>query len=87
MRSTLNSIHQGRQLLLQAIALDPRFAEASTPRIHWMHGRMLLYVDRAHDAGLEMRQAMAASPNQYRVAASWANCSITRASSTKPDSF
>ena len=28
MRSTLNSIHQGRQLLLQAIALDPRFAEA-----------------------------------------------------------
>src|SRR5260370_37107278 len=33
-----------------------------------MDGGMVLYVDRAHDAELEMRQAMAASPNQYRVA-------------------
>jgi len=57
-------VELAEQAYRRSVELNP-----STPRIHWMHGRMLLYVDRAHDAELEMRQAMAASPNQYRVAA------------------
>src|SRR5260370_25355347 len=57
-------VELAEQAYRRSVELNP-----ATPRIHWMHGRMLLYVDRAHDAELEMREAIAVSPNQYRVAA------------------
>jgi len=41
----------------------------TTTRIHWMHGRMLLYVGRAPEAEQEMRQALAENPNQFKAMA------------------
>lgn len=38
-------------------------------RIHWMHGRMLLYLGRAPEAEQEMRQALAENPNQFKAMA------------------
>jgi len=46
----------------RSVELDP-----TTPRIHWMHGRMLLYVGRVHEAEVEMRQTLAATPNQHKA--------------------
>ena len=37
------------------------------PQIYWMHGRMLLYQGRAHDAELEVRQALARYPDQFKL--------------------
>jgi len=41
----------------------------TTTRIHWMHARMLLYVGRAPEAELEMKQALAENPNQFKAMA------------------
>jgi len=37
------------------------------PQVYWMHGRMLLYQGRAHDAELEVRQALARYPDQFKL--------------------
>jgi len=48
----------------RSLELDP-----TTTRIHWMHGRMLLSIGRAHEAELEMRKALSENPNQYKAVA------------------
>src|SRR5579884_3226431 len=42
--------------------LDP-----SLPQPYWMHGRMLLYQGKTHEAELEVRQALARYPDQYKL--------------------
>lgn len=39
------------------------------PRVHWMHGRMLLYNQKAHEAELEMREVLAKTPDQFKAMA------------------
>jgi TolB-like protein/predicted Ser/Thr protein kinase len=41
----------------------------SPPRITWMHGRMLLYLGRAHEAAEQVRAALERNPNQYKLMA------------------
>jgi tetratricopeptide (TPR) repeat protein len=41
----------------------------TTPRIYWMHSRMLLYQGRTEEAEREMRQALAAHPGHFKVMA------------------
>jgi serine/threonine protein kinase/TolB-like protein/Tfp pilus assembly protein PilF len=36
-------------------------------QVYWMHGRMLLYQGRAHDAEVEVRQALARYPDQFKL--------------------
>jgi len=40
-----------------------------TPRNHWMHGRMLVYNGRAHEAVEEMRPVVEKNPEQYKAVA------------------
>lgn len=40
-----------------------------TPRNHWMHGRMLVYNGRAHQAVEEMRPVVEKNPEQYKAVA------------------
>jgi serine/threonine-protein kinase len=39
----------------------------SPPRIYWMHGRMLLYEGRAHEAVEETRAALLRTPQQFKL--------------------
>ena len=48
----------------RSVALDP-----TTPRVHWMHARMLLYTGRPEEGERELRQVLADFPEQYRVMA------------------
>ena len=48
----------------RSMELDP-----TTTRIHWMHGRMLLYVGRVGEAEQEMKKAVSEHPNQYKALA------------------
>lgn len=44
--------------------LDP-----TTPRIYWMHSRMLLYVGKVQEAEQEVRQALTIHPEQFKAMA------------------
>ncbi|MGA8763690.1 MAG: tetratricopeptide repeat protein, partial [Candidatus Sulfotelmatobacter sp.] len=46
------------------IELDP-----TPPQPHWMHARMLLYSGKVHQAEQEMRQVVAANPDQFKALA------------------
>jgi tetratricopeptide (TPR) repeat protein len=52
------------QAYLRSETLNP-----TTPRIYWMHARMLLYTGRTQDAENEMRRALAAHPDHFKVTA------------------
>ena len=41
----------------------------SPPRIYWMHGRMLTYEGRAHEAAEEARAALQRTPQQFKLMA------------------
>ncbi len=47
---------------LRSMELDP-----TTTRSHWMHARMLLSLGRAHEAEMEVREALTANPNQFKA--------------------
>ncbi len=49
------AFHRGRDL-------DPVL-----PQAYWMHGRMLLYQGKAHEAEQEMRRALERFPNQFKL--------------------
>jgi serine/threonine-protein kinase len=48
----------------RSLELDP-----TTPRIYWMHSRMLLYVGRVQEAEQCVRQALAIHPDQFKAMA------------------
>src|SRR4029078_6137821 len=48
----------------RSLGLDP-----TTPRIYWMHSRMLLYIRKVKEAEQEMRQTLAVHPGQFKAMA------------------
>jgi eukaryotic-like serine/threonine-protein kinase len=48
----------------RSLELDP-----TTPRIYWMHSRMLLYLGRVQEAEQGVRQALAIHPDQFKAMA------------------
>jgi eukaryotic-like serine/threonine-protein kinase len=52
------------QAYRRLIELNP-----APPQPHWMHARMLLYSGKAHEADKEMRQVVAANPDQFKALA------------------
>jgi eukaryotic-like serine/threonine-protein kinase len=48
----------------RSLELDP-----TTPRIYWMHSRMLLYVGKVQEAEQGVRQALAIHPDQFKAMA------------------
>jgi eukaryotic-like serine/threonine-protein kinase len=48
----------------RSLELDP-----TTPRIYWMHSRMLLYLGRVQEAEQGVRQALATHPDQFKAMA------------------
>ncbi len=57
-------VEQAEQAYRRSRQLNP-----TTPRIYWMHARMLLYVGKPDEAEVVMRQAMAANPDQFKAMA------------------
>jgi serine/threonine-protein kinase len=52
------------ECLQRAAALNP-----TSPRLRWMHGRMLLYLGRGAEAVREMRKVVETAPDQYKALA------------------
>src|SRR5207302_5999385 len=51
--------------LAEATFRHSRDLNPAPPRIYWMHGRMLLYQGKAHEAEEEARQGLARNPDQF----------------------
>ncbi|PYU26413.1 MAG: hypothetical protein DMG30_01990 [Acidobacteria bacterium] len=53
--------------LAEATFPHSRDLNPAPPRIYWMHGRMLLYQGKAHEAEEEARQGLARNPDQFKL--------------------
>src|SRR5207253_152806 len=53
--------------LAEAAFRHSRDLNPAPPRIYWMHGRMLLYQGKAHEAEEEARQGLARNPDQFKL--------------------
>jgi serine/threonine protein kinase/Flp pilus assembly protein TadD len=59
--------YAGLDDLAEAALRHSRDLNPSPPRIYWMHGRMLLYEGRAHEAVEETRAALLRTPQQFKL--------------------
>ena len=59
--------YAGLDDLAEAALRRSRDLNPSPPRIYWMHGRMLLYQGRAHEAVEETRAALQRTPQQFKL--------------------
>jgi eukaryotic-like serine/threonine-protein kinase len=53
--------------LAEAAFRRGRDLDPTPPQAYWMHGRMLLYLGKAHEAEVEIRQALARYPEQFKL--------------------
>jgi tetratricopeptide (TPR) repeat protein len=53
--------------LAEAAFRHGRDLDPTLPQGYWMHGRMLLYQGKAHDAEVEVRQALTRFPDQFKL--------------------
>lgn len=59
--------YMGLTDLAEAAWRRRRDLDPSPPQPYWMHGRMLLYQGKAHEAVAEARQALERYPDQYKL--------------------